>query len=228
MLGQFKPVAYEPYGRRRSGVPRWLVLLLCGMALGAGGLVAMQELYLPARLTLDASSRLRSAFERSEAERKRVELELGDATQQLATLQAASKSALGDAAAARVTAQRLREDLTYAIAALPPDPRGGNVEVRAGRFTAKAGVLVYDVVLTRERAGSHTAAALMQILATGQNARGAEATVSLTPVQLSLGSQEVPRGSLQMPEGFKPRQATVQVLDRGNGKQMGMRVFLVN
>ena len=228
MLGQFKPVAYEPYGRRRAGVPRWLVLLLSGMALGAGGLVAMQELYLPARLTLDASSRLRSAFERSEAERKRVELELGDATQRLATLQAASKSALGDVAAAGATAQRLREDLAFLVAALPPDPRGGSVEVRAGRFTAKAGVLAYDVVLTRERAGGRPAPASMQILATGQNARGALATVSLTPVQLSVGSQEVPRGSLQLPEGFKPRQATVQVLDRVNGKQLGMRVFVVN
>ncbi len=228
MLGQFKPVAYEPYGRRRSGVPRWLVLLLCGVVLGAGGVIAIQELYLPTRLTVDASSRLRSAFERSEAERKRVELELDGVSQQLATVRAESKSALSDVAAARAAAQRSRDDLGSVIAALPPDPRGGNVEVRAGRFTAKAGTLNYDVVLTRERAGSHAVTASLQLLVTGQNARGVEATAALTPVQLSVGSQEVPRGSLPLPEGFKPRQATVQVLDRGNGKQLGMRVFVVN
>ena len=40
MLGQFKPVAYEPFGRRRSRwhLPPWLVLLLGGIAAGALGL----------------------------------------------------------------------------------------------------------------------------------------------------------------------------------------------
>jgi hypothetical protein len=228
MLGQFKPVTYEPYGRRRSGVPRWLVLLLFGISLGAAGVVVIQELYLPARLTVDASSRLRTAFERAEAERKRLEAELGDATKRLETALAENKSAEGEVAAARAIAQRLRDDLTSVIAALPPDPRAGSIEIRAARFSVNKGSLAYDVVLTRERPGTKTIPALMQLLVTGQNARGAEATVSLTPVQLTLGSHEVPRGSLQLPDGFKPRQTTIQMLDRVNGKQLGMRVFVVN
>jgi hypothetical protein len=228
MLGQFKPVTYEPYGRRRSGVPRWLVLLLFGIALGAAGVVVIQELYLPARLTADASSRLRTAFERAEAERKRLEAELGDATKRLETALAENKSAEGEVAAARAIAQRLRDDLTAVIAALPPDPRAGSIEIRAARFSVNKGALAYEVVLTRERPGTKTFPALMQLLVTGQNARGAEATVSLTPVQLTLGSHEVPRGSLQLPDGFKPRQTTIQMLDRVNGKQLGMRVFIVN
>lgn len=228
MLGQFKPVTYEPYGRRRSGVPRWLVLLLFGISLGAAGVVVIQELYLPARLTGDASSRLRTAFERAEAERKRLEAELGDATKRLETALAENKSAEGEVAAARAIAQRLRDDLTSVIAALPPDPRAGSIEIRAARFSVNKGSLAYDVVLTRERPGTKTIPALMQLLVTGQNARGAEATVSLTPVQLTLGSHEVPRGSLQLPDGFKPRQTTIQMLDRVNGKQLGMRVFVVN
>ena len=228
MLGQFKPVTYEPYGRRRSGVPRWLVLLLFGISLGAAGVVVIQELYLPARLTGDASSRLRTAFERAEAERKRLEAELGDATKRLETALAENKSAEGEVAAARAIAQRLRDDLTSVIAALPPDPRAGSIEIRAARFSVNKGALAYDVVLTRERPGTKTIPALMQLLVTGQNARGAEATVSLTPVQLTLGSHEVPRGSLQLPDGFKPRQTTIQMLDRVNGKQLGMRVFVVN
>jgi hypothetical protein len=228
MLGQFKPVTYEPYGRRRSGVPRWLVLLLFGILLGAAGVVVIQELYLPARLTAEASSRLRTAFERAEAERKRLEAELGDATKRLETAQAENKSAEGELTAARAIAQRLSDDLTAVIATLPPDPRAGSIEIRAARFSVNKGALTYDVVLTRERPGTKTVPALMQLLVTGQNARGAEATVSLTPVQLTLGSHEVPRGSLQLPDGFKPRQTTIQMLDRVNGKQLGMRVFIVN
>lgn len=228
MLGQFKPVAYEPYGRRRSGVPRWLVLLLCGVVLGVAGVVFVQERLLPARLTVDASTRLTAAMSRTEAERKRVQTELDDVTKRLEAILTENKSTGSDLGAARANVQRLRDDLTSVIAALPPDPRGGSIEVRAARFATKGSTLSYDVVLTRERAGGQTIPALMQILVTGQTARGAETTISLNPISLTVGSHEVPRGSQQLPDGFKPRQVTIQMLDRVNGKQLGMRVYLVN
>ena len=45
MLGSSKPVVFDPYGgrRKRRGVPRWLVLLLLGIAAGAGGVIYVQE-----------------------------------------------------------------------------------------------------------------------------------------------------------------------------------------
>ena len=61
----------------------------------------------------------------------------------------------------------------------------------------------------------------------GESARGTPTTVSLEPVALSLEGHEVIRGSQPLPEGFRPRQATVQILDRVGGKQLGMRVLLV-
>ncbi len=228
MLGQFKPVAYEPYGRRRSGVPRWLVLLLIGIVLGVAGVVFVQERLMQPRLSVDASERLRSALDRTEAERKRVQGELDEVTKKLDTILTENKSTGSDLGAARANVQRLRDDLAAVIAALPPDPRAGSIEVRGARFVTKGGALSYDVVLTRERAGGQPIPALMQLLVTGQNARGAETTISLSPVSLTVGSHEVPRGSQPLPQGFKPRQATVQMLDRANGKQLGMRVFVVN
>jgi hypothetical protein len=47
-------------------------------------------------------------------------------------------------------ARRLRADLAFLVQALPPDPRGGNVEVRAGQFSAREGALDHQVVLLRE------------------------------------------------------------------------------
>ncbi|MCI4430477.1 MAG: hypothetical protein JHC40_15070 [Burkholderiales bacterium] len=231
MTEKFKPVAFQPSARRSSHAPRWLVLLLIGVTLGAAGLAVIQEIYLPKRLTHEASARLRTALERADAERKGLELELGETKRRLEAALAESKSSPGEIGAARAAAQRLRDDLAAVIAALPPDPRGGSVEVRSGRFSAKGGVLNYEMVLTRDlklaQAGTQTLPATVQLLATGQDAGGAEATLSLAPLQLALGSHEVPRGSLSLPEGFKPRQVSVQVLDRENGKQLGLRVFLV-
>jgi hypothetical protein len=229
MFGQSKPIAFEPYGRRRSRwrLPRWLVLLLSGIAIGAGGVVVVQERYLPPRLSANASVKLRSAFEEADAERVRLKGELGEIARRLDTALAEKKGVAGELAASRVTAERLRDDLASVVASLPPDPRGGGVEVRAGQFTAKGGMLAYDVVLTRERTGGKPMAAVMQLIVVGQSARGSKSTVTLKPVTLSVGNYEIVRGNLPLPEGFKPRQTTIQVLDRVAGKPLGMRVILV-
>jgi len=229
MFGQSKPVVFERYGKRRSSwrLPRWLVLLLLGIAVGAGGVVFVQERYLPPRLTADASTQLRSAFEQADAERQRLQRELGETGKQLATALADKKRQDAELAAPHAAAQRLRDDMAAVIAALPPDPRGGAVEVRAGRFAAQAGALAYDVVLTRERDATTPLAGVMQLSVAGASARGVESSVTLKPVDVSIGSHEIVRGSLPLPDGFKPRQATVQVLDRAGGKPLGMRVMLV-
>jgi len=61
----------------------------------------------------------------------------------------------------------------------------------------------------------------------GESERGAQTTVALKPIALSIGSHEIVRGSAPLPDGFRPRQTTVQVLDRVAGKPLGMRVMLV-
>ena len=229
MFGQSKPVVLESYGhrRKRGRPPRWLVLLLSGMALGAVGVVLVQERYLPPRLSAAESTQLRAAYETADTERSRLTRELGESNQKLAAALADKKTLSDELAASRATAEDLRADMGAIVDSLPPDPRGGGVEVRAGRFTTKGGMLVYDVVLTRDRAGSKPLAGVMQLTVAGQSARGPDTTVALKPVALALGSHEVVRGSQALPEGFKPRETTVQVLDRAAGKPLGMRVMLV-
>jgi hypothetical protein len=203
------------------------VLLLGGVLLGAAGVVAVQERYLPPRLSASASAALRSAFEQSDGERLRLREALSASRTQV-ELALSEKKGLGDELiASRATAERLRDDLTSVVASLPPDPRGGSVEVRAGRFTAKGGSLSYDLVLTRERSTAKPLPGVLQLMVEGQSGRGTESTVALKPISLSVGSREVVRGSQPLPEGFRPRQATVQVLDRVAGKPLGMRVMLV-
>ncbi|MDP1691075.1 MAG: hypothetical protein Q8L49_03795 [Burkholderiaceae bacterium] len=229
MFGQSKPVVFERYGRRRSRwrLPRWLLLLLAGIATGAGGVVFLQQRYLPPRLSAEATRELRSAFEQADAERQRLKAQLGATSQQLDTALATQKRQDEELAAPRAAAQRLRDDMAALIATLPPDPRGGTVEVRAGRFAAQGGMLAYDVVLTRERDAAKPMAGVMQISVAGLSARGTEATAALKPVDLSIGSQALVRGRLPLPAGFKPRQASIQVFDRIGGKPLGMRVMLV-
>ncbi len=170
---------------------------------------------------------MRTTLARTESERSRLEAELGSTTAKLSQA-LADKKAIGDEfAGSRQTIEGLRADVASVLAALPPDPRGGSVEVRAGRFTVEGGKLVYDVMLSRDKGGSRPFNGVMQLVLAGDSSRGSNASVTLKPVAVSVGHYQSLRGSLPLPQDFKPNQATIRVLDRVDGNQQGMRVMLV-
>jgi len=111
---------------------------------------------------------------------------------------------------------------------LPPDPRGGAVEVRAARMTSQRGTLDYEVVLTRGRGAGRPLNGVMQLVVSGAAAGGTAKTVTLPPIELSLAGHQSLRGTLPLPEDFSPRQTTIKVLDRVDGRQLGMRVMNVH
>jgi hypothetical protein len=229
MFGRSRPVVIDTYGsrQRRKGVPRWLILLLVGGVAGAAGVVYVQERHLPPRLSTAESTHLRASFTEADAERRRLRSELAETARKLdATL--GENSRLGEElAASRQGIERLREDLAFVTGALPSDPRGSAVEVRAARISRAGQRLAYEVALAREGAQGKPVAGVMQLVATGDSSRGAETSVSLEPVAISVGSHQVVRGAAPLPEGFVPRQCTIRVLDRPGGQLLGTRVMYV-
>jgi hypothetical protein len=230
MFGRSRSISFQPYGSRRSRgrPPRWLVLLLFGIALGAGGLYLLQERYLPPRLSAAQSAQLQTAFDTAEGERRKLAAKSSASAQRLAATLAENKTLTQDLSAARANVESLREDLGMVVAALPPDPRGAPVEVRAARFAARGGALGYDLLLTRDRAvAGKPIAASMQLVVAGESARGTPVTFNPPAEPVTIGALQVMRGSVALPEGLKPRRVTVQVLNRAGGKPIGMRVLLV-
>ena len=127
MLGSSKPIPFDPYGRRRSrrAIPRWLVLMLLGIGLGATGVIYVQERHLPPRLGAEASARLRQSFERADAERQRLQAELAAASDRLrGTLDENKRLATGCGRARRDRAAAATGHRAL-VAALPADPRNG-------------------------------------------------------------------------------------------------------
>jgi hypothetical protein len=199
-----------------------------GIAAGAGGLWLAQEKWLPPRLSADASRELRTSFDQADAERKSLAAQLAATTRELQAAQTTVQRQAQELAAPRAEAQKLRDDMAALIAALPADPRGGTVEIRAGRFAAQGSALAYDLVLTRDaKVAATPLSASLQLNVLGLTPRGAETTVALKPVDISVAGHALVRGTLPLPDGVRPRQVTVQVLDAPGGKSLGMRVMLV-
>jgi hypothetical protein len=229
MLENFKPVAFDPYGRKRSAwrVPRWLVLLLVGAAAGAGGVIAVQERLMPARLSAAEASTLTERLAQAEQDRDRLRGDLAATTQRLDAVVAERKAVADELAADRERTKNSRADQEFLIASLPADPRGGVVEVRAARLSKQRGTLNYEVLLTRAKGGDAPLAAVMQFVVMGM-AGGAERHITLEPIRVSVAGSQSLRGSVALPDAFNPRQTTIQVLDRVGGKLLGMRVMLVS
>ena len=235
MFGRSRPVVFNPYGRRRSRgrLPRWLVLLLLGAALGAAGVLGVQERYLPPRLSAAQSGELRTQLEQAQRERAAALAERGQAATRMNTALAERERLQAELAAARSAAQGARQATSSLIAALPPDPRGGAIEVRAARFELRAGELAYDLVLTRGRPAAAAAptapiGAVLQIVVAGSTARGTETSTPASSSEVTVGEVQSLRGSIELPAGFKPRAATITLLDRPGGKRLGMRVMRVD
>jgi hypothetical protein len=227
MLENFKPVAFEPYGRKRSSwrLPRWLVLLLLGVLGGVAGVMVVQERVMPPRLSAPEAATLRERLAQAEQDRDRARGDLAATTQRLDAVVAERKTLADELAADRERTKNARANEEFLIASLPPDPRGGAVEVRAARLTRQPGALAYEVLLTRAK-GDAPLPAVMQFVVKGV-AGGAERFVTLEPIKVSVTGQSL-RGSVPLPDAFTPRQTTIQVLDRVGGKQLGMRVMLVS
>src|SRR5262245_3240161 len=136
MLANFKPVAFDPYGRRRSSwrLPRWLIFLLVGAAAGVAGVLAVQERLRPPRLSAAEASELRDRLTHAEQDRDRARNDLTATTQKLDAVSAERKALADELAADRERTKNARADQEFLIASLPPDPRGG---VEIGRASCR-------------------------------------------------------------------------------------------
>jgi hypothetical protein len=228
MFGRSKPVVFDPYrGRRgRRGLPGWLWSLIAGLAIGAAGVVWAQQRWLPPRLSATESTQLRERFAQADADRSRLQTELAAAARQSEQTRTERDMAQQerDALAARVSA--FDADLDFLVDALPPDPRGGPVAVRAARFEVRQGALRFRLALSHERAGGRPLDAQLRVSVTGVSGRGADTRVDLPPTDLSIAPQHVTNGELPLPAGFTPRQAAVRLVDRA-GATLGQRTLLI-
>ncbi len=235
MFGRSKPATFKPvpYTRQRRGrrgrrVPRWLLILVLGVALGAGGLWYVEEQHLPPRLSAEASQRVLEQRDDAERQRARLESELKQSTTKMQQAQAEAARGSEDLAGARKRIEALQQDVAELIAALPRDPRAQAIGIRAASFGTANGRLDYNVVFTRERKGNDVFRGALQLAIEGRRASGREDTLVMPAVPLSIAEWEALQGSAPLPDGFNPRQVTIRVLDGPAGKVVSVRVYNVS
>lgn len=225
MFGRSKSASFKPYALRSSRPPRrvpaWLLWLLLGIVVGVSVVLFVQQNYLPPRLTAAESARLTQHVAQLQVALGNTQSQLEDAKADIDRREAERVTLSAQLGTARTALQPLQDDLSLVLEALPPDPRGGDTQIRAARFFNDNEALDYHVVLTRE--GSPLQGAV-QFVVEGRYPNGRTATVELDPLPLRLETFENVRGQQPLPDGMRARQITVRVLDQGQ-RQQAMRVI---
>ncbi|MFD4840436.1 DUF6776 family protein [Achromobacter sp. NPDC058515] len=221
----FKPSVYQP-GQRTRRMPRWLVLLLVGIALGAGGVLFLQTNYGPQRLTVEQSEQLHSELSAANLERQRLQTQLEEATQQRDANKSGHEKLTSDLAESRARIDTLNKELVLFQDAMPPDPRGGNLGIRSATFKRAPGQLDYQVLVMREDRQGAPFKGTLTFSIDGTHSNGRAATVTPEGPALNVDRYDYALGQLKLPDGFTPKVVVLRVMD-GAQKQQAMRIYYV-
>jgi hypothetical protein len=211
--------------RKPFRLPVWLVSLLIGTGAGVIGLWYFQENHLPPRLSFEDSKALRKDLENAVSDRSKLTEDLKQTNLRLISSQNSETKAKADRADAVQTAGRLQKNLAQFVTALPPDPRGGPIGIRAASFSQAPDALLYNIIFTRTAKSNEPFRGSMQLVVTGLKPGGREETVTLPAVTMALDTYEQLQGNLPIASTMQIKQVSIRVLTAPGGSQLATRVF---
>lgn len=234
-LGPKRPTfKLTPYGytRRSRGIPRWLLLLITGAILGAGGVLFLQRSYGPQRLTVEQSEQLRTDLNTVNLENQRLSAESSKIQAQIQQAQQDLQAQTARAEQLRKQAADMQAGVASLIQAIPPDPRGTSPGIRSADMIARDGGLDYRILLIQDLPDGQSEAPTLhgriKLIAQGSYPNGNTAYADLVEQPLDMGRYIVVEGRADLPhKAFRPRQVTIQIMADGSDKVIATRTFRV-
>lgn len=230
MFGSSKRQAFRPtaYGSsRRRGIPRWLVLLLTGIVLGAGGLLFLQKSYGPTRLTVEQSEQLHYDLNSANMDKQRLQSQLTQHAQELKETKARIQSQDSELQQRQAEIDKLSSDVALFTETAPDDPRGTSPGIRAVSFSFADGQLDYHILVMQDADKVQPFSGTVTLTAAGRYSNGRNANEELAPFPVSLDRYTHLQGTVEVPEGFTPREVTIQIRPEGADRVSAMRVIRV-
>jgi len=231
LFGSSKHNVFQPtpYGssRRRRRIPRWLVLILTGIVLGAGGLLFLQKSYGPVRLTAEQSLQLQNDLNSANLDKQRLLAQVDSQSSTITEGKSARDSLADQLKQAQEQITKLKNNIEPLVQAIPPDPRGTNPGIRAADFVNSDGQLNYKILVMQDKEGNPPFQGTMELRIAGYYPNGNGATINTDPVDVSVDYYSQLTGSTPLPKAFTPRQATIIITQGDSKKPVATRTIRV-
>lgn len=222
----FKPTAYGT-SRRPRRIPRWLVLMLTGVVLGAGGLLFLQKSYGPTRLTVQQSEQLHYDLNSANMDKQRLQTDLSRETRTLTEVRAQLQSQTTELENTRKQLEQARKDVRMFAQAMPPDPRGTSPGIRAASFTSNKEQLAYQFLVMQDEGKTARFKGQVELTMAGRYSNGKSGHIDIPAFDLELERYTHVDGTFPLPAGFTPRQVTIKIMREGSEKVVGTRTIRV-
>lgn len=228
----FKPSPYET-SRRSRGLPRWLVLLLLGVLLGASGVLFVQTSYGPKQLSVLDSQKIINDMNSLSLEKQRLQTQVDEFTQKLERERSENaqtrKTLEEELGKLQSLVAPLKDQLNLFAQTLPFDPKYGTVGISTAQFIQgkTGGKLSYLVWVMQEKADRPPFTGKLILAFEGRYADGRIETITLAPIDLNVSHYQHVTGQADLPEGFIAKRVNAKVMDADGKKQMTWRVMQV-
>jgi hypothetical protein len=207
--------------------------MLVSALIGAGGVLFIQTSYGPKQLSISDSQKLISDINSVTQEKQRLQTQVDAFTQKLERERyenAQTRKMLEEElSTVQALVEPLKEQLNAFAQTLPFDPKYGAVGISTAQFLQgkTGGKLSYLLWVMQEKADRPTFTGKLFLTFEGRHADGRNETISLSPIDLSVGHYQFISGQADLPEGFIARRVNAKILDVDGKKQLTWRVLQV-
>lgn len=228
----FKPAPYDT--RRGSrGLPGWLILLLIGILLGAGGVLFLQASYGEKRLSLAETQKLTEELKNLSIEKQTLQKQVDTSQKVLDTEIGVRDEKIKQLTHRLSTVEALlgplREQLNLFAQTLPFDARYGPIGVSTSLFTQEKNStkLSYLVWLLQENAQKPEFKGWLELSFEGRHANGRLETITPARIAVRVNHFLHVTGTTDLPPGFTATRANAKVLSEDGKRQVTWRVLPV-
>ena len=228
----FKPSPYET-GRRGRSLPRWFILLVVGILIGAGGTLILQASYGPKRLTVMESEKLTNDLTALSLERQQLQTDLSELQRQLESGKREAESTITnlreEIRQLNDRLQPLRDDVALFTRALTAGVTFDPIGITGASFTQAPGSneLSYHVLLVQEDDQQAAYEGRIEVTFEGRYPNGRAGSVVALVEPFTLKHYEHLKGNIEMPNALQATRATLRVYQAQGQRALSFRTYQV-
>lgn len=222
----FKPSVYESSNSRRGKrMPRWMVILFTGIIIGAGGFWFLQTNYGPKRLSVEESNNLTNEISALTQEKQRLQAELEKKSLDFDALEKNNSAQGNTLKSSQARIQQLTADLELIKKAIPADPSGNPIGIRAAEFEPEMGKLGYKLLIMKRDDSDPDIKGQLEFIVEGRYRNGKTGYAEIPPSEINVGAFQQISDTLTLPPTLTPRKVTVRIRDTESQKTQANRTF---
>ena len=202
--------------------------MVTGIVIGAGGLLFLQKSYGPTRLTVEQSEQLHYDLNSANMDKQRLQTQLNQHIQELKEANARIQTQDKELERLQAEIEQLSSDVALFVETAPGDPRNTSPGIRAVSLNYANGQLDYHILVMQDADKAQPFSGQVSLTAAGRYSNGRNGNVELEPFPVSLERYTHLQGTLEVPEGFTPREVTIQIRADGSERVSAMRIIRVS